>query len=53
MHPAIEITLHLDEVCAAQLGSVAALESASRGLHGGTNRLPFDAARQDRGAFER
>jgi|tagenome__1003787_1003787.scaffolds.fasta_scaffold19389363_1 hypothetical protein len=40
MYPAIEITLHLDGVCAAQRRSRTSLESASRDLHGGTNLLP-------------
>jgi hypothetical protein len=40
MYPAIEITLHLDHIYAAQRWSPATLESASRDLHGGTNLLP-------------
>jgi hypothetical protein len=47
MYPAIEITLRLHHVCAAQPWSPTALESASRACTWGTNLLPHDAAHQD------
>jgi hypothetical protein len=53
MHPAIEINLHVDDVCAAQRWNPTALESASRELHEGHQPAPFDAAGQDLRAFER
>jgi hypothetical protein len=40
LYPAIEITLHLDNVCAAKWAAPTALESASRDRHRGTNLLP-------------
>jgi hypothetical protein len=40
MYPALEITLRLDDVCAAQPSSHAARGYAFRSIHLGTNLLP-------------
>ena len=46
MYPAIEIDLHLDRICAAQLPSPVAAEAAFQALTHGTNLLPpFEASR--------
>jgi hypothetical protein len=44
MYPALEITLHLNGICAAQRRSPAAFEAAFRASTYGTNLLPFDAS---------
>jgi hypothetical protein len=46
MYPAVEITLRLDHVHAAERPSPTALGSAFRDLHVGTNLLPLQAARK-------
>ena len=46
MYPAVEITLRLDHVYAAERPSPTALGSAFRDLHVGTNLLPLQAARK-------
>jgi phosphoglycolate phosphatase-like HAD superfamily hydrolase len=53
MYPAIEITLHLDRVCAAQRPNPVALRSAFRGLHLRHQPAPLDAARKASAADRR